>query len=188
MVQVPQGVEISHRRNVQWKSELKELQPGQRIQEGMFLYAMKRTPDDHVYDRLSDIAYTCCWHLRLITTINLYIYITTFVSWGFARKRNKTYTTRIRDNTTTIKRLYYVCIICPWKETTNSSTGRKNRYEMNWPLWWNRGATTTTDTFVQTTWMSMLDWLQTKEFTTTKVGTIRRRQIAWIEMHTETPT
>ena len=51
MVQVPQEVGISHKRNVQLKSGLKELQPGQRIQERIFLYAMKKTLDDHVYDR-----------------------------------------------------------------------------------------------------------------------------------------
>ena len=72
-------------------------------------------------------------------------------------------------------------------ETTKISTGRKNRYEMNWPLWWNRGATTTTDTICADN-LNVDAWLIAKKrIHHNNVGTIWRRLIAWIEMHTETP-
>ena len=137
---------------------------------------------------------TCCWHRRLFTTTNLYKYITTFVSWGFARKRRSAAIHTpicIRDHTTTVNG----CTICisyvhekRRYETTKRSTGRKNRYEMNWTLWWNRGVTTTTDTICADN-LNVDAWLIAKKrIHHNNVGTIWRRLIAWIEMHTKTPT
>ena len=61
-------------------------------------------------------------------------------------------------------------------ETTKSSTGRKNLYEINWPLWWNRGATTTTDTICADN-LNVGAWLvANKEIHHSKVGAIWRRQ------------
>ena len=62
-------------------------------------------------------------------------------------------------------------------ETTKSSTGRKNRYEMNWTPWLNRGATTTTDTICADNlnvdaWLIANKWIHHNK----------------VEMHTKTPT
>ena len=80
--------------------------------------------------------HTCCWHRWLFTTTNLYKYITTFVSWGFARKRSNTYTNTYTRSYGNCKWLYYLCIICPWKETLRNNekfNGKKEplRDELN---------------------------------------------------------
>ena len=108
-----------------------------------------------------------------------------------AQKRSNTYTNMYTRSYGNYKWLYYLCIICPWKDTLRNNekfNGKKEPLRDELDSMINRGATTTTDTICADNLNVDAWWIAKKQIHHNNVGTIWRRLIAWIEMHTETPT